>query len=209
MGELGIWGEHATADQITTRIPMIVLWPGCKAGHVDRGLHYSLDLLPTLAQVFKQELAAHWDGASFAAALSGRECGRDELIVSQCAHVCQRSVRWGPWLYMRTYHDGYHLFPEEMLYDVQSDPHEQNDLAAARPDVVREGARRLLCWHDSMMRTMPPGYSVDPLWTVMSEGGPAHARNQLPAYCEYLRKTGREWAIAELKRRHPREFAGR
>ena len=68
-------------------------------------------------------------------------------MISQCAHVCQRGVRWGDWLYMRTYHDGYHLFPDEMLFNVRADPHEQHDLAATRPDLCGEGARLLEAWH--------------------------------------------------------------
>jgi hypothetical protein len=41
----------------------------------------------------------------------------------------------------------------------------------------------------------------------MKEGGPLHARGQLKAYCERLEQTGRGQHVAELKRRHPREFA--
>ena len=48
-GELGIYEEHATADHGTCRIPFIIKWPGCREGHVDAGLHYNLDLGPTLA----------------------------------------------------------------------------------------------------------------------------------------------------------------
>jgi hypothetical protein len=55
-----------------------------------------------------------------------------------------------------------------------------------------------------MMKTMPG--DVDPLWTVIREGGPFHAKGQLKAYCDYLEKTGRGDAVPELKRRHPREF---
>ena len=80
---------------------------------------------------------------SFADAVEdGQRPGRDQLVISQCAHVCQRSVRWdtNPWLYMRTYHDGFHLFPDEMLFDLASDPHEQHDLAGEHPEVVNEGA---------------------------------------------------------------------
>jgi hypothetical protein len=55
-----------------------------------------------------------------------------------------------------------------------------------------------------MMMTMP--YDTDPLWTVMREGGPYHARGHLKKYCEYLEKTGRSWAIPELRKRHPQEF---
>ena len=54
------------------------------------------------------------------------------------------------------------------------------------------------------MKSMPQ--DVDPLWTVMREGGPAHSRGNLRRYCEFLEKTGRAWAIPELKKKHPREF---
>jgi choline-sulfatase len=208
MGELGIYGEHATADAITPRIPMIVRWPGAKSGHVDAGLHYNLDLTPTLADLLGRPDVPRWDGASYASTiLRGEPCGRDFLVLSQCAHVCQRGVRAGPWMYVRTYHDGYHLFPEEMLFDVDADPHEQHDLAPERPEVCREAAHRLSEWQAGMMATMLDGYDVDPLWTVLQEGGPAHARGELRRYCERLAQTDRGWAIPELKRRHPQEFA--
>ena len=205
LGELGLYAEHATADAITARIPLIVRWPGGRAGHVDTGFHYQLDLAPTLAELLGKPAPGFWDGQSFAPALlQGADCGREYLVLSQCAHVCQRGVRWGPWMYLRTYHDGYHLFPEEMLFDVDHDPHEQEDLAGAEPEACRQARCYLQQWHEQMMVTLPD--AADPLWTVMQEGGPAHARGHLRRYCEYLEQTGRGGAIPELRRRHPREF---
>jgi choline-sulfatase len=205
MGELGIYGEHATADNMTCRIPMIVKWPGCKAGHVDRGLHYNLDLAPTLAGLLNTEPAKSWDGVSYAPAIiNGEDCGREYIVISQCAHVCQRSVRFGSWLYMRTYHDGFHLFPDEMLFNVEEDPYEQNNMAVKKPGICREAVYYLNQWHDDMMKTMP--YEVDPMWTVIKEGGPLHAKGYLKDYCERLKQTGRVWAVDELAKRHPWEF---
>ncbi len=204
-GELGLYGEHATADLPTCRVPFIVRWPGLQRGTVDRGLHYQLDWVPTLADLMGEPPRPAWDGQSFAAALrSGRDAGRDSLVLSQCAHVCQRSVRFDRWIYLRTYHDGYHLFPREMLFDAESDPYEQRDLAPSRPDLLQQAARLLLDWQDDMM--LKSDSPVDPLWTVLSEGGPEHARGQLQKYCAFLEKTGRGWAIPELRRRHPGEF---
>ena len=134
------------------------------------------------------------------------ECGHDDVIISQCAHVCQRGVRFGPYLYMRTFHDGYHLFPDEMLFDIEQDPREEHDLSAELPDILRDGAARLSAWHAAMMQTMPDGYRVDPMNTVLAEGGPYHARDMLKTYCERLEATGRGEHIAELRRRHPGEF---
>ena len=53
---------------------------------------------------------------------------------------------------------------------------------------------------------MPAPYHQDPLWTVMAEGGPAHARGYLPDYCKRLQATDRGHAVPELMRRHPQEF---
>ena len=204
-GELGIYKEHGTADQITCRIPMIIRWPGLAEPAVDDGLHYSLDLSPTLAELLGQPARPRWDGRSYARALTdGAEADRDYLVVSQCSHVCQRGVRFGPWMYIRTYHDGYHLFGPEMLFNVVEDPHEQVDLAGRQPEVCRQAAHYLNEWHDEMMASMAS--DADPLWTVIHEGGPSHARGQLAEYCRRLEATGRAWAVDELKRRHPQEF---
>lgn len=50
-GELGIYAEHGTADQATTRIPLIIRWPGLSSANVMQGLYYNIDLLPTLAEI--------------------------------------------------------------------------------------------------------------------------------------------------------------
>jgi arylsulfatase A-like enzyme len=205
MGELGIYGEHATADYPNCRIPMIIRWPGSSSGHIDHGFHYNLDLPPTLADLFGKAAIPSWDGQSYASAIrNGADCGREFLIVSQCAHVCQRGVRFGDWMYVRTYHDGYHLFPQEMLFNVEADPHEQVDLAAERSDICLEAVHRLTTWHDDVMLNSTS--DVDPLWTVIREGGPFHAKGYLQSYCKRLESTGRAWAIPELRRRHPNEF---
>ncbi len=206
MGELGIYAEHATADYINCRIPMIVRWPGnTDEGRVDNALHYNLDLAPTLAEMFEQEPASIWDGKSFASSITkNEESGYDYLVISQCAHVCQRGVRFGDWMYIRTYHDGYHLFPKEMLFNIKDDYHEQNNLAEDRRDICKEAVYLLNEWHDEMMSSMED--DTDPLWTVIKEGGPLHANGALEKYCEYLQKTGRDWAIPELKIKHPKEF---
>ena len=208
MGELGIYGEHATADQITCRIPMIIRWPGVASpGRADHGLHLNIDLAPTLAEMLNCPRKPFWDGQSYAATLrDGTDTGREDIVISQCCHVCQRSVRWGDWLYVRTYHDGYHLLPGEIIFNVREDPHEQQDVATDHPELCREGAWRLLRWHDDMMSRMPRGRTSDPMQIVLHEGGPYHARGELKAYAQRLEATGRGWAIPELRRRHPREF---
>jgi arylsulfatase A-like enzyme len=211
-GELGLYAEHATADVATCRIPMIVKWPKMKQGVVDDGLRYNVDMAPTIMDLLGRDQCPVWDGESFAEVLkTGTGPKRDQIVISQCAHVCQRSVRWDNWLYMRTYHDGFHLFPQEMLYDLSTDPYEQNDLAEQRPEIVREGAWRLSKWHDDQMQKMFQD-KQDPLWTVIEEGGPYHAlhapgRSPLPKYLEYLEKTGRKDGADQLRAKYAKYLA--
>jgi arylsulfatase A-like enzyme len=207
LGELGIYAEHATADDATCHVPLIISWPRGSQGVCSRGLHYQLDLAPTLMQLLGADPSPIWDGEGFAAAvLGGSDAGRDELVLGQCAHVCQRSVLFDRWLYIRTWHDGFHLFPDEVLFDLQADPHEQRDLAATHPDIVASAAARLAEWHGRQMARMP-GEKIDPLQTVIAEGGPAHARqaigrSPLPGYLKRLEATGRADGAGALRKRY-------
>jgi arylsulfatase A-like enzyme len=202
IGELGIYSEHATADYATCRIPLIIKWPGRPAGITDDGLRSNVDLLPTLAALLGRPACPDWDGVSFAdAIMQGSGCrGRDDLVISQMAHVCQRSARFGDWLYMRTYHDGYHLFDNEMLYNVKDDPYERRDIKHEHPAICEKGAKIILDWHDAMLKKSNGG--ADPLWTILREGGPFHARGHLDAYLARLRATGRAEGAALLEAKY-------
>lgn len=198
MGELGIYEEHATADQPTCRIPFLIKWPGGQKGAADGQLHYSLDLLPTMAELLQVEPAGNWDGQSYAATIqSGTPRGRESLVISQMAHVCQRSARFGDWLYIRTIHDGYHLFDREMLFNVKEDPHEQHDRKAEHPELCAQGAKIILDWQEEQMKKSAS--QIDPMWTVVKEGGPFHARGHLEAYLRRLEATGRAEGARRLR----------
>ena len=217
MGELATYCEHDTASHSVCNIPLIIKWPGGKEGHVDKGLHYHLDLPATLDALLGlreravarlgYDIPPDWDSRSFAHAVTeGLDCGREDLVIGQCAHVCQRAVRWDSYMYTFTYHDGYKLFPGEMLFDIETDPHQLNNLAVERPDLCREAVYRLHRWHTDMMRTMPAGVASDPLWTVMQEGGPRqcmHFEKRADQFFAGLRRTGRGHLIEEFVRRHP------
>ena len=204
LGELGIWCDHQTADQMTTRLPAVLTWPGPDVsggaatgtgpGRVDDGLHYQVDLMATVLELAGAEVPARWDGVSFADALAtGRPTGRDHLVLSHAAWTAQRSVRFDRWICIRTYHDAFHGFPEVLLFDLVADPYEQHDVAADHPDVVARAMDLLAGWGSDALARSDTG--VDPLWTVLTGGGPWHSRTDVPAYLDRLRATGRGgWA---------------
>jgi len=206
-GELGMYAEHGTSDNICHRIPMIIRWPGrTVAGSVDDGLHYNLDLLPTLAELNGKLSRASWEGSSYAPSVTeGKDTGRSELVLGQFAHGCQRSVRWDRWIYLRTWHDGYHRFEEEMLFDLDEDPHEQHNQARQLPEVVQIARGKYEAWHSRMMGSMPYADKKDPMDYVMEEL-PRHCHYDLEKYSRRLVETGREEEAERLRREFPEQF---
>ncbi len=93
--------------------------------------------------------------------------------------------------------------PDPEVFDVENDPHETTDLAEKYPEVCWHGAWLLEHWVAHQMASNIENYSVDPLWTVMAEGGPFHTQGYLEKYCTHLEETGRGDLAEKLKIRIP------
>ena len=201
-GELNVWGDHHTADQPTCRVPLIVRWPGLTdRPRIDRALHYHYDWAATLIELLGGEVPGNWDGQSFATALrAGREAGRAYLVTSQQAWSCQRGIRFDDYLCLRTYHDGYKALEPVMLFNLSDDPHQQQNLASQQADLVDHAMGLLVDWQHEMVVTSR--YVVDPMLTVLREGGPFHTCGELPAYLERLQASGRAHHARALAERH-------
>ncbi|ABY40335.1 Choline-sulfatase [Brucella suis bv. 2] len=186
-------------------MPLIIRWPGQAPG-VNHGLHYHFDWPATLIDGLGGKVPSVWDGKSFAPAMRRNENGgRDFLVLSQGAWAVQRGVRFRhqneDWLMLRTWHDGLKDFGPVTLFNLTSDPHEQTDLSQSRPDIVAHASRMLDEWYGTMAQCSDQ--DVDPLMTVLREGGPYHTLGELPAYLERLRATGRGDHADALAARHP------
>lgn len=194
LGELGIYCDHQTADEQTQRVPLILRWPGVSPRRNDEGLHYQIDVAATLLEMLGVEVPEAWDGMGFGEAFrAGRSQGRRYLVLSCAAWTVQRSVRFEDWLCIATYHDAFHGFRPTMLFDVASDPHQLDDQASNRPEVVDQALAKIARWQGQAMSSSRSG--IDPLWTVMAEGGGWYIRGELDHYEERLRATGRAiWA---------------
>ena len=109
----------------------------------------------------------------------------------------------GDYIYMRTIHDGFHLFDREMLFNVKTDPHEVHNIAKDRPDLCAQGARMILEWQEDQMKKSDT--DVDPMWTVMRENGPYHIWGELDGYLDRLEKTGRHEAAVKLRAEYKKD----
>jgi hypothetical protein len=87
-----------------------------------------------------------------------------------------------------------------MLFNLEKDPHEQNDVKDKYPELCAKGAKQILDWQDEQM--LSSDSQIDPLWTVMHEKGPFHTWNEMPAYLDRLRATGRSEGAEALKKKY-------
>jgi hypothetical protein len=91
-----------------------------------------------------------------------------------------------------------------MLFDLAADPHELRNLAGEQAQTVDRAMAMLSEWHSRQMLTSD--YNVDPLMTVLREGGPWQVRGELPRYAERLRATGRAAAADYLLAEHQEDL---
>jgi arylsulfatase A-like enzyme len=116
------------------RAPFIARWPGhIKAGTTSDLLTTFVDFLPTAAELSGGATPPGLDGISIVPTLLGQEQkAQHEFVYFEIYEpYFQQAVRWGDW-------KGYRLGTKASLelYDLKTDPKEQNNVAAAHADVV-------------------------------------------------------------------------
>ena len=189
MGEQGVYGDHVCAGEVVHNVPMIVRWPGVTPADASyNGLLYNVDLHPTLCELLRLPIPAHWDGDSFTAAVRGEEWeGRPCLIWDHALYSCQRAVRTPEWLFMRTYHPGLFPFEDEMLYEMKRDPHQTENLVLERGDVTANLDHLMQEWlHENLGYH---GSKPDPMQEVIRTGPFKYVG--LEEWVEWLRSEGR------------------
>ncbi|CAN7744027.1 hypothetical protein [Paenibacillus sp. LjRoot56] len=128
---------------------------------VREGLHDNLDLLPTLAEMLGSRPAE-----SYAESLTVGNVCRDYLVVSKWPTSASVPSAL-------TIGCTYALIMMDII-DLERDAIEFNNIASKRPDIVKQAVYYLMEWHDEWMASMT--CDVDPMWTVIREGGPFHAK---------------------------------
>ena len=117
------------------RVPMIAKWPGTiPAGRTSNHVWAHWDIFPTLAELAGAKVPAGLDGISMARALRGRPQPTHEYLYWEFhERGFQQAVRTGPWKAVRLQKDG----PLE-LYNLDRDPAERENVAAANPAIVKK-----------------------------------------------------------------------
>jgi arylsulfatase A-like enzyme len=141
-------GGKYSAFDAGTRVPFLVRWPGQVQPGVSEALLCQIDLLSSMAALTGQRLdwQAGPDSFDVSAALLGKsQAGRDHLV----EHAGTLSLIRGDWKYIEpstgarfnaNTNTELGNDPQAQLYNLRDDLGEKQNLAAQRPEIVKEMA---------------------------------------------------------------------
>ena len=121
------------------RMPMLAVWPHhIAAGTTSDRLVAFWDMMPTFASLAGAKCNKHTDGLSFSSLLDGGKPSKvhDHLYWEFHEQGGKQAVRWGKWKLVKLQVS----HPERTvteLYDLTTDIHEDHNVAAEHPDVVK------------------------------------------------------------------------
>lgn len=144
---------QGTQKEGWVRVPTIFSMPETlPQGKQYDGLIANFDFYSTIASFTTQTVPRHCDGVDLFPYLRGEQSGDAHEYLfwlnNEPGDAVRRhliAVRWQDWRLYRKYEkDPWQLF------DLKSDPREENDLAAKHPDVVKQMASRHAAWSKTL-----------------------------------------------------------
>lgn len=148
------------------RIPLLVKWPGrVTPGAAPTFAACSIDLVPTALAACGVASDQPFDGTSLLPLFGGQAPPSRDLFWHYPHYANQGSrpggaVRSGSWKFVEFYETN-----RRELFDLSKDVSESRNLAADRPEVVRELAAKLEAWRKDVGAKMPtpnPDYRPNP-----------------------------------------------
>jgi arylsulfatase A-like enzyme len=133
------------------RVPCVARWPGrIPAGAVSAVPAMTVDLTATIlaAAAAKAPAGRTLDGIDLVPILDGSEPAPERTLFWRVERFGQRAARKGKWKYIR--------HPEgELLFDLDADAAERNDLSREQPEKVDELRKALARWEADLARSRP------------------------------------------------------
>jgi arylsulfatase A-like enzyme len=160
-------GHKATLYEGGIRVPAIARWPGrVRAGSTSDHIGANWDMWATFAELAGGTPPADTDGMSIVPTLlaRGNQRQHDALYWEFHSRGSSQAIRMGRWKAIRNNLAKQPVAPLE-LYDLEHDPAEATDVAAAHPDVVRR--------IESIMRASHTP-AVLPKWNFKTAAGAAN-----------------------------------
>ncbi|MFV0580527.1 MAG: arylsulfatase [Parabacteroides gordonii] len=142
------WGK-ASIREGGIRVPMIIAWEGkVKAGTVSNHICASWDVMPTICEMAGAVTPKHADGISFLPELTGgKQKVHKYLYWEYPEGGGSKAIRMGKWkgmiLNIKKEGEG-----KMMLFDLEKDPCEQQDVSVQHPDIVKKMRKKMKEAHE-------------------------------------------------------------
>jgi iduronate 2-sulfatase len=140
LGEHAVWGKHCLYEE-AVRSPLIIRSPGLgRPGTPTEAVVETVDVFPTVADLCGLPPPPGLDGHSLRPQLDDPETPSAKPAHSFWTNS-QRSIRTPRWRLVEHARD--RAAPAYELFDLEGDPNESTNAAAAHPDVARDLAAQL------------------------------------------------------------------
>lgn len=146
LDEHAMWFDHHGLYETNVHVPLIFWAPGRVPARTWHGPVSHYDIVPTVLEAAGLEAAGlGLAGQSLWPTMrGGPDAGTwDGLYLTECSWMRKHAWRTREWKLIRALEPDFHHCPSVELYHLVSDPREQRNLAAERPDVVAELQRAL------------------------------------------------------------------
>lgn len=141
-GEHGVFREHWSSFEGTQRIPLIAKLQDEEPGRVEEKVS-NIDIAPTVADLYGLEKPEKWVGKSIKERLENSNWEKT-LLTMHGLYTAQRALITDRYKYVKTLHPGIRPeLDEEMLFDLEKDPHEQEDISDSKKG-LKQDLKRLM-----------------------------------------------------------------
>ena len=141
------WGKESLREG-GIRVPMIVTWEGkIKPNTQSNHICAAWDIMSTVCELANTEVSQN-DGISFVPELLGKKQKDHEYLYWEFSEgPGSKAIRMGKWkgLILNIHREGE---TNMMLFDLEADPREQNDIASEHPDIIKTMREKMAEAHE-------------------------------------------------------------
>jgi arylsulfatase A-like enzyme len=139
--------HHGTYD-CTLHVPLVMRLPGrLPAGKRVPGYTTHQDLVPTIMELLGVRPKIKFDGRSLMPLINGkRDHNATEFYITEATWMRKHGWRTPEWKMIVALEPDFHFKPEVELYNLVTDPGENNNVAEKEPEVVRMLKARMEAW---------------------------------------------------------------
>ncbi|MHB0939434.1 MAG: sulfatase family protein [Armatimonadota bacterium] len=133
------WYDHHGMYDCTLHIPLAFVWPGkVPSGAMFSDIVQQKDCTPTILELMGIDTGIQYDGRSLTPYFRGEfRAPESEFYITEATWMRKHGWRTPEWKLIHALEPDLHFKPEVELYNLLTDPEENNNVAEQEPEVVQ------------------------------------------------------------------------